>query len=200
MGLLEFLAAVIGSLAWPVVVLVSVILLRKPLAELIPLLRRLKYKGLAVEFEAGLREVERDLNTAPDAPALKRGVEEPKQLLASVDTDPQAYFEGIARVSPVAAILEAWQEFEMVATAGLKRQSRFPRGAPPSMNRLFTLLRESSLITKVEERSLVTLRALRNTAVHEADVFDATVSPDEAAVFAVILSGITESIRRRLGE
>src|SRR5665647_1880486 len=41
---LEFIASIIQALAWPAVVIAAVILLRKPLAAVIPLLRRLTYK------------------------------------------------------------------------------------------------------------------------------------------------------------
>src|SRR5690606_42060334 len=57
MDALTFLSEIIRSVAWPVTVVVLVVVLRKPLVELIPLLRRLKYKELELEFSQQVSEL-----------------------------------------------------------------------------------------------------------------------------------------------
>ena len=61
---LEFIAAVIDSLAWPAVVIMTVVLLRRPLAGLLPLLRRVKYKELEVEFAQEVKELRQEAEAA----------------------------------------------------------------------------------------------------------------------------------------
>jgi len=46
---LTFTAEVIKAVVWPASLLVLAFLLRKPLKELIPLLRRLRYKEVEIE-------------------------------------------------------------------------------------------------------------------------------------------------------
>ena len=50
MDTLTFVSEALKSLAWPVVVVFLVLMLKKPITELIPLLRKLKYKELEMEF------------------------------------------------------------------------------------------------------------------------------------------------------
>jgi len=46
MDTLTFISELIKAVAWPMTAIVLVVLLRKPIIELIPLLRKLKYKEL----------------------------------------------------------------------------------------------------------------------------------------------------------
>ena len=49
-GVLGFVAQVIGSVVWPVTVLTCVLLLRKHLLALIPLVRTVKYSDVEIRF------------------------------------------------------------------------------------------------------------------------------------------------------
>ncbi|MGH2397987.1 MAG: hypothetical protein ACRDFW_13640 [bacterium] len=77
MDWLTFIARVIDAAAWPVTVFVILLLLRKPLSGLIPLLQRLKYKDLELEFGRQIQEVRQEvqaeLPAAPAPPAIAPG-------------------------------------------------------------------------------------------------------------------------------
>jgi hypothetical protein len=57
MDALQFTSSLVGSLAWPSVVLAIVVALRKPLSDLLPLLQRLKYKDLELDFGKRVEEL-----------------------------------------------------------------------------------------------------------------------------------------------
>lgn len=54
--MLEFIAKIIGSLAWPATVLVIIFFMRKPIRDLLPFLERLKYKDFELSFRRQLQE------------------------------------------------------------------------------------------------------------------------------------------------
>ena len=66
MDFLTFLATIIGSLAWPACLLVALFMLRRPIAELLPSLRRLRYKELEVDFGKELEKIEAVMDTVEE--------------------------------------------------------------------------------------------------------------------------------------
>jgi len=57
MDWLTFVTKIIESLAWPVSIVVIVLILKKPISALLPLLRNLKYKDLELSFGEELKKV-----------------------------------------------------------------------------------------------------------------------------------------------
>jgi len=109
MDRLTFTAQLVGALAWPLTVLVCVLLLRGYVTALVPLLRKLKYSDLELQFG---REVA-ELKGAADAASL------PVQKQPSEQRDADTW-QGLVRLAaarPRSAIRGAWQEVE----AALKR-------------------------------------------------------------------------------
>lgn len=111
MDFLTFVAAIVGSLAWPLSLLISVFLMRKPLADLIPAIRRLKFKDLEVDFGKELEKIEAEMDTIENEPKPKN------ELLAEVESEPlprtrNELIEKIATLSPNAAIIESWRNVE----------------------------------------------------------------------------------------
>jgi len=73
MDALTFISELIKAVAWPVTAIALVVLLRKPIVELIPLLRRLKYKELELEFAQEVSELKAEV----EAIAKEKGEEAP---------------------------------------------------------------------------------------------------------------------------
>ncbi|MER3513447.1 MAG: hypothetical protein C4310_02805 [Chloroflexota bacterium] len=57
MDWLTFVTELIKALAWPITILIIIIVLRKPLANLIPTLQRLRYRDLEIEFGRSVQEL-----------------------------------------------------------------------------------------------------------------------------------------------
>lgn len=160
MSWLEFIAALISALAWPTVAVTAVILLRRPLTRLLPLLRRLKYKGIEVEFAQEVQELREEAETAlpplPSGPPTRIPEEDALLLLASV--------------SPRASVVEAWQLVEAAARRALQS-----RGEPidaqrvPSGPHLTRALMQREVLDNAARSVFDRLRMLRNQAVHGED-------------------------------
>ena len=57
MDTLSFTAEMTKALAWPLTIILALLLLRRPLADLIPLLQRLRYKDLELDFGKRVQEL-----------------------------------------------------------------------------------------------------------------------------------------------
>ena len=159
MDWLAFVASVIGSLAWPSVLLIIFMLLRKPLYGLLPLLQKLKYKEIEVEFTRRVEEVSAEVVQELPAPV-------PPVPLGGDDSESVAR---LAEISPRAAVLESWRSVEAAALEAARRLGgdkfrdktltfhaiRFLEQHPSLDRGVIGLLRE--------------LRALRNDAAHAPD-------------------------------
>lgn len=179
MSWLEFTAAIIGSLAWPIVALVAIILLRKPLVGLIPLLRRAKYKDLELEFGEEVRELRqeaeatlRPLTTAP-GPV---GPEEDSLLQ-------------LASVSPRSAVVEAWRLVESSARRAIESRGVSAEGGRsltgPQLTRTLGL---AEVLDNPTRGLMDRLRMLRNQAVHADDFFVDEASAREYVQIALALA------------
>src|ERR1043166_4069973 len=60
MNVLQFLASLVGSLAWPITIVVLVYLLRVPLVKILLTLTRLRYKDLELDFGREIKQLEKD--------------------------------------------------------------------------------------------------------------------------------------------
>src|SRR5690349_11059570 len=108
MDILAFIASVIGSLAWPATVLCVVLLLRKELIALLPFLRKLKAGPLEAVFEREVKELKSETARTLPSPETK-----------AVDNDNLRRLYELAKVSPRASIVEAWQGVEFAARRAL---------------------------------------------------------------------------------
>jgi hypothetical protein len=136
-----------------------------------------RYKDLNVVFERGIEGAKK---AVPGAKKL-----EPFKF---------HYFESIAELSPRAALLEAWQDFEVEAMSIADAHGLIERGQQVQMSKLFHLLQEDGLITKEEEEALIKLRTVRNEVVHAREV---DLSKGQVAEYANLVGGLTNRIRER---
>ena len=188
MDFLSFLSNIIGSLAWPVILLVCFLLIRKPLVDLVPLIRILKYKEFEIEFGRKLEELEAQADRA-DLPSIPPAAEGLKEL-----TPEAGYWETIERlsdVSPRAAIAEAWRRVEWALEdyfikLGIER--------PPSYQGMVRVLRglgERSKLPLAAMSLFQELRVLRNRAVHARDFdFDSQKAIEFARLAERVISAL----------
>jgi hypothetical protein len=95
-----FIANLVASLAWPVTALIALLLVRKILISLLPLVRTLKYSELEVSFGreiAAVREAADDAAIRPPTEARSQAWEDLMRLAA---------------VRPRSAIRDAWRQVE----------------------------------------------------------------------------------------
>lgn len=183
MDWLTFAAEVIKALAWPLTVLIIFLVLRKPLSNLLPLLQRLRYKELEIDFGKRIQELAVEVKKElPDTPeAESRALQRKEQL------------EDLAQVSPRAAILEAWLELEQVAVEATKRHglnlTSRERKTPILLERA---LQENEVLDESKRTIFGRLRNLRNAAVHASDF---SFDPDSAIEYADSALRLAEYLR-----
>lgn len=194
MDLLAFVASLVQSLAWPAAVVLIVLAFRQSLAKLIPGLHRLKYKDVELEFGRQLQEVRQELGPTPTQPALPAPAESGRAALPEPKGTTR-YYQSLAEISPRAAILEAWLDFELAANAAVESIQPSTKGRPLSMPRLFSVLAEADLLSSSEVDALTRLRALRNQVVHGPEP---DLSADIIAEYALLLRRITDDLQLRV--
>lgn len=183
MDKLTFVSNLIDSIVWPVAFLILVALLRKPITQLIPLLRKLRYKDVELEFGLEVNElkesVARDYKPTGDA-----------HLAVST-----ARLHQLAEVSPRATIVEAWIEVEAAAIEAAKR--RVPDASSEQLRvwtNILDLLTRAGAIDGKRFHELQELKILRNRAVHLIDLELTAKSAKSYADVAAQLAAYLRSI------
>lgn len=146
---------IVEILAWPITAIIIVILLRKPLSDLVVTLKKLKYKDLEIEFEREaskiLAEAERDL-PAPPSPRPKRSKDEPKMMYS------------LRTPEPSIEIMESWRNLEIK----LRALSGEP-ASKSSTGQIIRGLQQSGKITSEMAKVILELSSLRNRVAHTED-------------------------------
>ncbi len=115
MDVLTFISELTKALAQPLAVVTLVFLLRRPIMEVFPSLRRLKYKEIELEFAQEVSELKAEV----EAIAEEKGEEAPSITSSLLN---------LVSYSTRAAIMEAWLEVEF---SSISVASSF-WGQPPS--------------------------------------------------------------------
>ena len=186
MSTLTFIAQVTAALAWPLAVLACVALLRKPLSNLVPLLRRLKYSDLELQFGREVAEATKEAEVVTLGSSDKRIVEETKR---------QVWEDVIqlASARPRTAIREAWRRVE-TALHDLAK-ARGLEVAPTAWSMpmvLGALMLNSGVISDAQYSMLNRLRRLTSEA--ERAPLD-SLSVDDAVQFVELALRLAASMR-----
>lgn len=181
MNATEFLIELSDKLAWPVAVIVLVLLLRKQIVRLLENLRSMKYKDLSLEFGQQLEKAKEE--------AKKANVPDVSEGLAK---DKIEYYEELSRISPRAAVLEAWLQVETIAEKIIrKRGEKYRRRA---LNPFFVKLATTLRLAEWESSLYNALRTLRNEVVHKEN---AQISREIAMDYAELALGLASRIERK---
>lgn len=177
---LAFIAELIKALAWPVTVFSLVVLLRRPLTQLIPLLQRLKYRNLELEFGERVEEIKAEAQAQlPAAPPFGASIF-PTEL------------SKLAEHSPRSVVLESWSRVESAARQAAERAALqlSPRERRSPL-RLVQALRLAELIEPDTAHIMHDLRTLRNEAAHAPDF---TLGKDAALNFADVAARLVSRL------
>jgi len=187
MDTLSFVAQLIDSLAWPIMVLLAFLFLRNPIASQLQWLTRVKYKEFEAEFSRQIEAARQELQLEPgDETAVPSSPES------------QEYIQELAAASPRAAIVEAWIGFEVTATSSLRQLDVLPERAELiPFPRLLAALQQAELLFPNEAHTLKELRTLRNKAAHE---YRPGIDQTSAQKFADLMRNLSESVASRAWE
>lgn len=177
---LDFSASVIGSLAWPVALVFSLLLLKKPIRELMPLLKKLKLKDVELEFAERLKEIKQEAEKYLPAPI------EPKNK--ELETEDKIL--ELLVISHAAGITEAWREVELAA---FEAASRHGIPAQPPLSKIGQQLKDAGIFDDNQLLIYRQLMNLRNMAVHKGDN---SVSEKDALAFVDLALQLATHLRK----
>lgn len=185
MDSLTFTSEAIKALAWPTAFVAVSIMVRKPVIELIPFLRRLKYKEIELEFSKEIAQLKAEVKAAKPTTSHN---DETTTANTSIDR-----LLNIASISTSAAILEAWSELE---SASVAVASSFWSQPPSDVFRNYPRLGEYLLQCKVIDNKQLAifnqLRDLRNKVAHAVAL---NISEDEARTYIELASSLSAYMR-----
>ncbi len=154
------------------------LLFRTPLLELIPALRRLRFKEFEVEFERGLLDIENVKGTPVPSPQPAVG---DKMLPEGL--------QRIATIAPSTAVLEAWKDVEVAA---VELATRLGLSTTGHAWELVIALKSQSILNTEQITTLEHLRKLRNKIVHESEP---AVTEQQALRYAAMAMDLAQDLQ-----
>ncbi|MBH2010700.1 MAG: hypothetical protein I8H71_13435 [Xanthomonadaceae bacterium] len=184
MDALPFTAEAIKALAWPIAVVLVALMIRRPVIELLPFLRRLKYKEIELEFSKELAQLKSEVTASEPATS-----QQPPPSAPSASSN---RLLNIAAISASAAILEAWSELESASVAVASSFWARPPSDVFKNARLGEYLLQCKVIDEKQLAVFNKLRALRNKAAHAIDL---NLSEEEARIYIELATSLIAHIR-----
>jgi len=179
----QFVASLVGPLAWPVAVLTIVLLFRRQIGGMLKnSIRRLRAGPIEFEFDRVLSSASADLGLESKAP-----VTGPQEFSTLND------LTSVAQASPSAAILEAHSrvEYELrELTKSVADRRETSRGAVA----LARVARAHGLITPETENAVAGVTALRNLVAHGRQ---SDVSRERAIDYLALVDGVIFALRQK---
>lgn len=156
-----FLAQIINSSAWPLVVVFIVYQLKDRLAELLPRLKKLKHKDTELEFAEKLNEL------AIDSEAIKGNtlpIERKPELNEQFN-----FLLKLADISPRSAVLESYRVLETALAKAVTKV--YPELEKKTLlnNMQIQKLLHGKILSAHQYHQLKELKHLRNQAAHMED-------------------------------
>lgn len=173
MDTLTFVAEMTKGLAWPMVVFFLLFVFKKPLKDLVPLIRKLKYGDFEAEFGQRLDEIEKlEAEIVEEPYHFKEGVAAEERPLfsrrARVTEEKPIAFQ-LALVNPRSAILEAWLNVEVAAKRAAQRLNLVEKETVSPIQ-IIRVLDRAKVLDVAQVAIFHDLKALRNQAAHSAEM------------------------------
>jgi argonaute-like protein implicated in RNA metabolism and viral defense len=149
----QFIASIIGSIAWPVVIFGILFIFRVQVKKLISEIRKITAGGVDLELS---KEVEKAVSVGQEVEAEQSSV-----TAGTLSLDP-ALLE-LAKNFPGAAFLQAFKQLEATI---LKIRSRLTDRPHRTLNEVMHQLKLKGHISASVEELYLQLRKVRNSAAH----------------------------------
>jgi hypothetical protein len=188
MDWLTFITKIVEALAWPGTVVVVLFLIRRELPQIVRNLRKLKIKGVELEFGEAAKAVASEAKDAvPSDDANTRLPGQSRHELAE-------RLNSIAEFAPRAAILEAWLQVEAAAVDVIRKRSSPNLKSLPGPMRLRDSLMKIEVLNSKQLAVFENLRILRNEAVHLAEAQFTRASVENYIEAALAMAAYLEGI------
>ena len=177
-----FTAELIKATAWPITTVIVFYFMRKPLFGLIPLVKKLKYKDLEMEFSKEIQNLKTEAEDAFE-----------KRDSKNLDGNHKPIALDLVSFSPRAAIIEAWIELESAASR-LAGSYWAQDGSVSLANypKLGEYLHQCKVLNDKQLTIFNKLRELRNKSAH-AESLD--LGEHDARAYVEMASKLTSHIK-----
>jgi len=176
MNWMEFVSSLVGSVIWPVTILVAVLLLRPPLDNLLPFIEKLRYKDFELFFSRRVEEIRAEVSD-----------EFPDPTGDSTQSEKADRVAQLAMLSPRAAVIHAWLEVEAAVRSAARRLGYDKKSG--RVDRVIDWLKRVGRLDRGMASLLDDLRQLRNQAAHVPE----TVLSEAAAIeYAKLATRVSE--------
>ena len=184
MDTLTFITELIESVAWPITTIILVVLLRKPIVNLLPLMKKLRYKEFELEFSQQVSELKAKADII-----LKEESESENQ-----DTQASDHLINLVSYSPRAAIMESWIELETAAVDVVSSIWNQPnKEIFRNMSNLGKYLYQNKIFDDIQLSIFNQLRQLRNKSAHAEEL---NLNEADAKVYVQMAINLTKHLRR----
>lgn len=185
---LQFVATLVGDLAWPAVVLTALLLLRKPISERLAQLRSVSAGSFAAEFGEAERQVERAVEGELSRSETEEAGGTAAPSSAEIDRLEDGFREIALRASenPSYSVVAAWALLADIMAkavadvAPVNRRQRLRGGR--SAWEMMKALRDQGVISEETLGALSSLRTLRDRVAH------GVTAPEAGAALAYVRS------------
>lgn len=151
MDWMQFTIALIDKLIWPLVLVFAVVSLKRPLAKIIPLAKKVKFKDLELEFGQGLKAV----------------TEQAEGVFPELKTDKKTLLIASANSLPNSAVLETWEQVDLAAEQLIKSHcDNITLDKNTRYKHIENILISEALISTKQGKLFSELRQLRNRVAH----------------------------------
>jgi hypothetical protein len=189
MNLLQFIATMTASLAWPITIVVIIVILRKPLSSSIQSLRKLNYKDLQLDFsqEVAKLKVAADDAKLPYPPLIPGG-----------ELDVSGKRNERLPNDPSLAVILAWSRIEQALKSAVKRTNIVSENAAlqPSLSahQCIQLLASKNYIDRSFVKILMDMSKLGIEVTHQ-DTSAKQISEKDAYQYDTLAKRVIEKLR-----
>jgi hypothetical protein len=148
MDILQFIASLVKSLAWPIVVLMGLLLFSRPIAQRIHAIRGLSYKDAKISFE----EVAKEVRASLAVETIERGAMSKSPISKKIEW------------SNLNRLVFIWSQ--LIGEVRGRVASRGHETARMNDERLIEFALDNQILTPEQGKALNGLRTMRNLAVH----------------------------------
>ncbi|MCY8307175.1 hypothetical protein MOC96_00200 [Bacillus vallismortis] len=203
----EFISSIVKSTAWPIIVLIAVLALRKPVETLILKIAQLRlktfrYGELEATFEDILDEAEAKAEETKEAnDQVSSNDNSERDIYSDIITVPydleEHLFTKTAEEAPYLGVFISWRELELELASTMKRLgdpiTELSRDKLNKDKKIIHYLEENGYLNREHTLLFKKLRAMRNTAVHHPET---VITYEEAARYRNLTKSLIRALKR----
>lgn len=189
------IASLLGAVAWPITVLVLVLMFRRPLRTALSDLVQLRWGGTELKFRRTAGEVSSSLIE----PLVESKVLTLQTATSTVRPALHEYYANLADENPLSAIIKAYESIEVWYDEALTRFGIANRDGNRKLGVLQMARRavNEKLLPASSVHTVEGLGIMRDLALQHGD---GKVKPDEAKEFLILADGLLYSLDSELAK